>query len=691
MPAPDAPRPGRPDPRPRGARRAAARTSAPAPSPRSAPVEGEGLVARLEQHHLDLRRAARPCCTATAPTSRRSPSLVRTAWSTSSSRPRSSRPVALRALDRRREVDPGWFQRARMVGYVAYADRFAGDLAGVRATARLPGRARRHLPAPDAAAAHRATATTTAATRWSTTTRSTRGSGTMADLEALAADLHAARACRCASTWCSTTPRGAPVGTCRGCRRPGVPRLLPDLPGPDRAGPVRADAARGVPRQGARQLHPRRGRRLGVDDVQHASSGTWTGRTPRCSRRCSPRCCGWPTAVSTCCGWTRRRSCGSGWAPTARTSPRCTCSCRRCGRWSRVARPGVAFKAEAIVAPQQLVQYLGAHERFHPECDLAYHNQLMVLLWSSLATRDVRLARMRWPGCGRHRPRRPGSPTCAATTTSAGPCPTRTRGPAASTRTRTAVPQRLLRRRAPGLVRPRRGVPGQPAHRRPAHLRAARRRCAGSRPRSTRATTVQVDGCRRPAAHALQRRLLLRRHPAALHGRRAGAAQRPAAGPTTRRTPATTAGCTGRRWTGRRGTPRTTPARSRAGCSPVSPQMARARAAQLALRAGAQRRAAATSATTGCWPTVRRHPRGAPAARAGRLLRRAGPAAARRGTAAARLPAPGSRSPAPASSSTEHDLLPAGRGPTPGCVRGLTRRLQAAGPWCAARSAGSAR
>jgi amylosucrase len=39
-----------------------------------------------------------------------------------------------------------------------------------------------------------------------------------------------------------------------------------------------------------------------------------------------------------------------------------------------------------------LVQYLGAHDRYRPECDLAYHNQLMVLLWSSLATRDARLA-----------------------------------------------------------------------------------------------------------------------------------------------------------------------------------------------------------------------------------------------------------------------------------------------------------
>jgi amylosucrase len=58
----------------------------------------------------------------------------------------------------------------------------------------------------------------------------------------------------------------------------------------------------------------------------------------------------------------------------------------------RIAAPAVAFKAEAIVPPDQLVPYLGAHDRFRPECDLAYHNQLMVLLWSSFATRDARLA-----------------------------------------------------------------------------------------------------------------------------------------------------------------------------------------------------------------------------------------------------------------------------------------------------------
>jgi amylosucrase len=47
------------------------------------------------------------------------------------------------------------------------------------------------------------------------------------------------------------------------------------------------------------------------------------------------------------------------------------------------------------------VPYLGAHDRYRPECELAYHNSLMVLMWSSVATREVRLARQ---ALGRMRP-----------------------------------------------------------------------------------------------------------------------------------------------------------------------------------------------------------------------------------------------------------------------------------------------
>jgi amylosucrase len=57
----------------------------------------------------------------------------------------------------------------------------------------------------------------------------------------------------------------------------------------------------------------------------------------------------------------------------------------------RVVAPGVAFKAEAIVAPSDLISYLGRGAHHGKLSDLAYHNSLMVQLWSSLASRDVRL------------------------------------------------------------------------------------------------------------------------------------------------------------------------------------------------------------------------------------------------------------------------------------------------------------
>ena len=60
---------------------------------------------------------------------------------------------------------------------------------------------------------------------------------------------------------------------------------------------------------------------------------------------------------------------------------------------TRIAAPAVAFKAEAIVGPRDLVQYLGSGPHAGRVSDLAYHNSLMVQTWSMLAARNVVLAR----------------------------------------------------------------------------------------------------------------------------------------------------------------------------------------------------------------------------------------------------------------------------------------------------------
>ena len=193
----------------------------------------------------------------------------------------------------------------------------------------------------------------------------------------------------------------------------------------------------------------------------------------------------------------------------------------------RIAAPAVAFKAEAIVAPDDLVQYLGAHEHYRPECDLAYHNQLMVMLWSSLATRDARLATV---ALRRLRPAPPesgwvtyvrchddiGWAVSDEDAWAVGLEPVRA----------PALPRVVLRRPdrraaspAARCSRPTRrpATPGRPA---------APPRCAASSRRSCDGRRGGDHGRRTAAAAALLGRLLLRRHPAGLHGRRARAVRR---------------------------------------------------------------------------------------------------------------------------------------------------------------------
>lgn len=52
----------------------------------------------------------------------------------------------------------------------------------------------------------------------------------------------------------------------------------------------------------------------------------------------------------------------------------------------RIAAPGVLFKSEAIVHPDDVAKYVSPNE-----CQISYNPTLMALLWESLATREVRL------------------------------------------------------------------------------------------------------------------------------------------------------------------------------------------------------------------------------------------------------------------------------------------------------------
>jgi amylosucrase len=66
----------------------------------------------------------------------------------------------------------------------------------------------------------------------------------------------------------------------------------------------------------------------------------------------------------------------------------------------RIAAPGLAFKSEAIVHPDEVVKYISTDE-----CQISYNPTLMALLWEAIATRETKLLKQSvshrqnlWPG-----------------------------------------------------------------------------------------------------------------------------------------------------------------------------------------------------------------------------------------------------------------------------------------------------
>ena len=300
------------------------------------------------------------------------------------------RPVALRERDRRREIDPRWYQRSEMVGYVCYADRFAGTLAGI--PERLDylaelGVTYLHLmpllrPRPGendggyAVMDYRSVDPRL---------------GTMDDLEALAGSLRERDMSLCVDLVLNHTAQEHPwaVGWLNG--DPAYADFY--LSFPDRE----------IPDAYERTIVP-------VFPDRAPGSFTWNPRLRRWV---------WTTfwsyqwdldyrnprvleAMLATILWLANRGVDifrldavpfmwKRLGTTCMNQPEVHRIVQALHALTRLAAPGVIFKAEAIVAPDDLVPYLGGHDRYRPECELAYHNQLMVMLWSSLATKDARL------------------------------------------------------------------------------------------------------------------------------------------------------------------------------------------------------------------------------------------------------------------------------------------------------------
>jgi amylosucrase len=300
------------------------------------------------------------------------------------------RPDALRERDRDRLLEPDWFARPDAIGYVAYADRFAGTLEGVGEHIdylRELGTTYLHLmpllrPRPGANDGGYAVADY----------RDVRPDlGTMADLEALATRLHDAGIALTIDLVLNHVAREHPWAEAarRGdARYRAYFHVFADRTEPDRyeqtLPEVFPDFAPG---------------NFTWDDELDAwvwttfNSYQWdlNWSNPDVVCEFADLMLFLANAGVDCLRLDAIAFLWKRLGTDCQNQPEVHGLTRALRAVARIAAPSLVFKAEAIVPPDDLVHYLGVGEYAGAVSDLAYHNSLMVQIWSALATSDVRL------------------------------------------------------------------------------------------------------------------------------------------------------------------------------------------------------------------------------------------------------------------------------------------------------------
>ncbi len=300
------------------------------------------------------------------------------------------RSAGLRRLDMQRLTQPDWFQQSNMVGYVCYTDRFAGDLPGV--VEKIPylkelGVTYLHLmpllkPRPGANDGGYAVMDY----------RQVAGNlGTMEDLAGLAAELRKNEISLCIDLVCNHTAKEHEWA--QQARAGNVTFQDYYLMFPDRTLPDRYEET-------VREIFPefKSGSFTyyeGIDrwvwttfnefqwDLNYANPAVFAEMLDIMLYLANQ---GVEVLRLDAVAFMWKRL-----GTDCENQPEAHYILQALRALSRIAAPALLLKAEAIVPPPQLVPYLGRGEATNKECEVAYHNVFMVMLWSSLAERKVRL------------------------------------------------------------------------------------------------------------------------------------------------------------------------------------------------------------------------------------------------------------------------------------------------------------
>lgn len=300
------------------------------------------------------------------------------------------RPQALRDLDVRRAARPDWFQRPDQLSYVCYADRFAGDLRGVRERVdhlvELGVTTLHVMPLMQPRPGNNDGGYAVASYR-DVDPRL----GTIDDLRDLATDLHAKDMTLVCDLVCNHTAAEHPWAR---RARAGEPEyrdyywMYPDREMPDaweKSLPeVFPDWAPG-----------------NFTWLADAEQWVWTTfndyqwdlnySNPRVLAEMVANLC---FLANTGVDIIRLDAVAFMWkrmGTTCQNQPEAHRLVQMMRAILQVVAPASILLAEAIVAPEDLVPWFGRGAATGQECQLAYHNVFMVTLWSALAEHDARL------------------------------------------------------------------------------------------------------------------------------------------------------------------------------------------------------------------------------------------------------------------------------------------------------------
>ncbi len=344
---------------------------------------GDAFATRLERYFGDLHAPLQAVY--------RADGRFEAAWSALlalMARSAARRSPQLRCLDHERELTPDWLQREQALGYVAYTDRFAGTLAGVRERLgylRELGVDYLHLmpllharPAPNDGGY--------AVVDYGAVDPAL---GTWEDLRELAGALHGHGMALCVDVVVNHTAREHPWARAAAA---GDARMLARyLTFPDRELPDRYEAT--LPEvfpdtaPGSFTWAPELGRWVWTTfnayqwDLDHANPDVFVALA---EAMLGLAAAGVDALRLDAVPFVWKRE-----GTDSQNQPEVHELLQAYRAVVRIAAPAVAFKAEAIVAPRHLISYLGTGRHEGRECQLAYHNLLMVLGWSALAQGDV--------------------------------------------------------------------------------------------------------------------------------------------------------------------------------------------------------------------------------------------------------------------------------------------------------------